>query len=150
MAKKVLAVVFGIMLAPAFITAAETDLYGSFGRQIAGNPCAIRVYNTDFQFPEAGGRIVMYGPEMYFIRTGNPGCANTGTVFPTVVSSNNGYNPLQTWNNSQSYVNPAYATGYATPTTQSYNFANYAYTTAAGTQPLSSIQQPAQNPTTCR
>jgi hypothetical protein len=119
MAKKVLAVVFGFVLAPAFISAADGGLTGSFGSQVAGEPCAVRVYHTNFVFPNEGGKIIQVGPELYFVRTYIPGCANAGGYFPTVVQSPTSFNPLQLGSQS-TYVNPAYVSGYqqyAQPTT---------------------------------
>jgi hypothetical protein len=179
MAKKILAIVFGFMLAPAFITAQNTagtsivgstclvrvyhtnfrfppeggrivqignemffwktylpeclnmlpsntpvlvtsatgvprdpyNLGGVEGNQLVGNPCAVRVYHTNFKFPEGGGKIIKVGNEMYFIRTYQAGCENAGSGAQVLVSSSGNYNPL--WQTTpmsptgQAYVDPS-------------------------------------------
>ena len=132
MAKKILAVVFGFVLAPAFISAADySGLSGAFGNQIVGEPCAVRVYHTDFRFPPEGGQIIQSNGELFFIRTYRPGCANAGAGYPVVVASPSAYNPLNIGTNY--YVNPAFM-GYS-PAPQATPQATY--------QPAPA---PAQNP----
>jgi hypothetical protein len=121
MAKKILAVVFGFVLAPAFISADHESrgLSGAFGNQIVGEPCAVRVYHVNFNFPPQGGKIVQYGNELYFIRTYQPGCEQAGSTGNLLVASPSGHNPLQT-NNSQNYVHPMFTsvTGNQVPVQQ--------------------------------
>lgn len=112
---KVAAVVFGFALAPAFIAAEYTPNYyyplsGALPPQLAGDPCAVRVYHTNFQFPSQGGKIVLVGDEMFFIKDYAPGCQNAGAGAPVLSASNSRYNPAQYTGNTSPmgsfYINP--------------------------------------------
>ncbi|HYC79623.1 MAG TPA: hypothetical protein VEC17_01195 [Candidatus Binatia bacterium] len=119
MAKKIFAVVLGFILAPAFIHADFPGLSGAFGTQLVGDPCAVRIYHTNFNFPPEGGRIIMVGQELYFIRTYRLECANTGSQYPTVASSTTSFNPLQVPYGGQSYyVNPSLGQQQTVPVAQ--------------------------------
>jgi hypothetical protein len=108
MAKKVLAVVLGFVFAPAFIHADFPGLSGAFGSQLAGDPCAVRIYHTNFNFPPQGGKIIMVGQELYFIKTYRLDCVNAGAQYSTVAASASSFNPLQVpYNNQSYYVNPS-------------------------------------------
>jgi hypothetical protein len=88
------------------------NLNGAFGNQFAGEPCAVRVYHTNFRFPSQGGRIVQIGNEMFFIRTYKPGCESAGaggTVLAESTGSNNplNINAINTTATGTTYVDPS-------------------------------------------
>jgi hypothetical protein len=117
------------------------NLNGAFGSQFAGEPCAVRVYHTNFKFPSQGGRIVQVGNEMFFIRTYKPGCENAGaggTVLAESTASNNPLNSsvISTTGNGMTYVDPSLSAGRApTGMVQSAS-------TGAGTSTSASCFQP--------
>jgi hypothetical protein len=89
MAKKIIAVVFGFALAPAFIAAEN-----SIGTSLVGTTCLVRVYHTNFAFPPQGGRIVQIGDEMFFWRTYLPECQGVLPASqPVVVTTHTGTVP---------------------------------------------------------
>lgn len=90
---KILATVFGFLMAPAFITAQST-----VGNTLVGTVCLVRVYHTNFNFPPQGGQIVTIGDEMFFWRNYLPECAGmvpgtAATGYQPVVSQTQTYNP---------------------------------------------------------
>ncbi|MBX4188018.1 MAG: hypothetical protein KW793_02680 [Candidatus Doudnabacteria bacterium] len=88
----------------------NNTLNGSLPPQFVGEPCAVRVYHTDFRFPEGGGKIIQLGNELFFIRTYKPGCENAGSGGIVLASSPNSYNPLDTNSQpQQAYVNPMFS-----------------------------------------
>lgn len=110
------------------------NLNGTLGNQFAGNPCAVRVYHTNFNFPPQGGRIVQIGNEMFFIRTAQPGCENAGAGGTVLVESTDGTNPLKASSvapvtQSQTYVDPSLLNTNRTYTTQQTRNAQQAATT---------------------
>ena len=72
-----------------------SGINGSFGSQLAGNSCAIRVYHTNFQFPPEGGKIVQIGQEMFFVKTYMPGCESAGGAGTVLSQSTSNVNSLQ-------------------------------------------------------
>lgn len=88
------------------------NLIGSFGNQLVNSPCAIRVYHTNFRFPEEGGRIIQVGNEMFFVKIYQPGCENAGAGGVVLSESTGSNNPLNTsvvnmTGNGLTYVNPS-------------------------------------------
>lgn len=89
----------------AYNTTQPVNLKGRFD-SFWGDPCAIKIYHVDINFPPEGGRIIQVGDELYFVRSYKPGCENVGLGGgSTVVSaSNSAYNPLNSQNGGVSAV----------------------------------------------
>ncbi|HEX5429839.1 MAG TPA: hypothetical protein VFX17_02035 [Patescibacteria group bacterium] len=71
----------------AFPVFTDADGLGASNQgNILGEPCLVRVFNTDFAFPQEGGEIVQTAnSNMYFVRTYLPGCENAGSAGTVIV-----------------------------------------------------------------
>ncbi len=83
---------------------------GQLPRQVVGEPCMIRVYNTNFNFPPEGGQIVRIGNEMFFVRTYKPECAGAGANGRVVQTTSTAPSLASTYNppHTQPVTQPIY------------------------------------------
>ncbi|MBX4205248.1 MAG: hypothetical protein KW788_03655 [Candidatus Doudnabacteria bacterium] len=74
---KTVIIIAGLMVAifPKF-TSAENGVLTNIGNFLAGEPCRVPIYHTEFAFPPEGGQIIRIGDQMYFVKTYLPGCEN--------------------------------------------------------------------------